>query len=116
MIEWTGKTTDGKIIGTMTAEDPHDLFTKLDAWVRDSTPDYFDRDLMVEFLSKKEPKFAKLGKDIEQADASSDDELTEKLYEQQTDLIYNTIDMLDDEEVIALIKFAGEAFENEFGE
>lgn len=95
MIEWIGRNTDGKVIGTMTAKDMHDLFTKLNAWVRnDSTPDYFDRDVMVELLSKKEPK---LGKDIEK----------------QTDLI---IDMLDDEEVLALIEFAGEAFRNEFKE
>lgn len=117
MIEWTGRNTEGTTIGTMTAEDPHDLFTKLDAWVRnDRVPDYFERDLIVEFLDKKEPKLAKLGKDIEQADADSDDELTEQLFEKQTDLIYNTIDLLDDQDVLALIEFAGEAFKNEFKE
>ncbi|RMC47855.1 hypothetical protein [Lactobacillus sp. ESL0225] len=114
MIEWTGKTTNGKTIGTMIAEDPHDLFSKLDAWVRnDSTPNYFDRDLIVEFLEKKDPKFARLNKDIEQADYYDDDELEEKLFEDQTNLIYETIDQLDDEEVLELIEYAGEAFIND---
>lgn len=114
MIEWEGKTTAGKTIGTKRATDPHDLFTKLDAWVRnDSTPNYFDRDLMVEFLSKKEPRLANLNKNIEQADANSDYDLKEQLFEDQTILIYETIDQLDDEEVLELIEFAGEAFIND---
>lgn len=112
MIEWIGKTTDGKTIGTKIAKNPHDLFSKLDVIQNDNT-DYFDRDLIVEFLEKKEPKLARLNKDIEQANANSDYDLEEKQFENQTNLIYETIDLLDDKDVLELIEFAGTAFINE---
>jgi hypothetical protein len=114
MIEWTGKTTDGKTIDTLEAENYHDLFNKLDSLITSNgTPSYFDRDLMVEFLSKKEPKLAKLDQEIEKADEDSEDEVSEKLFEEETNLIYKTVDSLSENEVSELIEFAGEAFINE---
>ena len=112
MIEWTGKTTEEKTIGTVIAKDPHDLFSKLDV-IQSDNNDYFDRDLMVEFLSKKEPRLANLNKNIEQADENSDYDLAEQLFEEQTNLIYEAIDQLSDKDVLELIEFAGVAFKNE---
>lgn len=116
MITWTGKETNGKTIGTVSAEDMHDLLYKLsdNTRIKHVVGDYFDRDLTVEFLSKENSEIAELNKKIEEADAEADYDKVDKLFEEQTDKIYEEINKLSESKVEELIKFAGAAFRDEF--
>lgn len=116
MIIWTGRETNGRRVGTISAKDMHDLFDKLASWIPpySNVPDYFDRDLMVEFLSKENSEIAELNKKIEEADSEADYDKVDKLFDEETDKIYEEADKLSDSKVKELIEFAGTAFRDEF--
>lgn len=116
MIIWTGRETNGRRVGTISAKNMHDLFDKLASWIppHSNVPDYFDRDLMVEFLSKENSDIAELNKKIEDANSEGEYEIADKLFDEETDKIYEEADKLSDSKVEELIEFAGTAFRDEF--
>lgn len=110
MIIWEGiEPGNFRTLKYIKAKNAHDLFFKLDAWFSNDKreQDYFDRDLLVEFLEKKDPDFSYFSKEMD-ANSNSDFIKEESIFEQQTQYMYDLINNLSEPDVIELIKFAGE--------
>lgn len=110
MIIWEGiEPGNFRTLKYIKAKNAHDLFFKLDTWFSNDKRerDYFDRDLLVEFLEKKDPDFSYFSKEMD-ANSYSDFIKEKSIFEQQTQYMYDIINNLSEPEVIELIKFAGE--------
>lgn len=111
MIIWEGiEPGNFRTLKYIKAKNAHDLFFKLDTWFPNDEreQDYFYRDLLVEFLEKKDPDFSYFRKEMDNANSNSDFIKEESIFEQQTQYMYDIINNLSEPEVIELIKFAGE--------
>lgn len=111
MIIWEGiEPGNFRTLKYIKAKNAHDLFFKLDTWFPNDEreQDYFYRDLLVEFLEKKDPDFSYFRKEMDNANFNSDFIKEESIFEQQTQYMYDIINNLSEPEVIELIKFAGE--------
>ena len=111
MIIWEG-IEPGKFrtLKYIKAKNAHDLFFKLDTWFPNDEreQDYFYRNLLVEFLEKKDPDFSYFRKEMDNASSNSDFIKEESFFVLQTQYMYDNINNLSEPEVIELIKFAGE--------
>lgn len=111
MIIWEGiEPGNFRTLKYIKAKNAHDLFFKLDTWFPNDEreQDYFYRDLLVEFLEKKDPDFSYFRKEMDNANSNSDFIKEESIFEKQTQYMYDIINNLSEPEVIELIKFAGE--------